>query len=301
MRRENGRTPIDDGNLTFPSLFVASDLASDQSQRAFLKSRAIEFSSLVLAGGLGEIPRNTLRDVGPKCAVVFFIIALGIRVSGVGESAEKRWYESRAGAESVKSLSWKYAIGGKPFEIDNANSKEDFIRILRSILGELGRLDQAANVDSDFAVTSRMTDVRSSSLEERRIKYVEQRVKNQAAWYSLKAGWNRRRANIWRVALLTLESLALTLGILRILGTFDVNWLGILSTAAAAAAAWQQVKNFTVLSVSYAVTSHEVKLVASSLNDAVDEGKWSQAVADAEDAFSREHQLWLSKRHHINF
>jgi hypothetical protein len=64
----------------------------------------------------------------------------------------------------------------------------------------------------------------------------------------------------------------------------------------ASLAAWKQTKNYAALSESYSVTSHEVAILATTIVKHVDEQTWSQAVHDAEAAFSREHTLWLARR-----
>jgi hypothetical protein len=75
-----------------------------------------------------------------------------------------------------------------------------------------------------------------------------------------------------------------------------VNWLGVLAAGTASVAAWQQTKNYSSQSEAYAVTSHEVAIVAETIGPAIDESSWAQAVHDAEAAFSREHTLWLARR-----
>jgi hypothetical protein len=92
------------------------------------------------------------------------------------------------------------------------------------------------------------------------------------------------------------EGSAVILGFLRVLEILNINWIGILAAASAALAAWQQTKNFSTLSESYAVTSQELSLVADSLESLIDSEDWIKAATDAESAFSREHTLWLARR-----
>jgi hypothetical protein len=57
-----------------------------------------------------------------------------------------------------------------------------------------------------------------------------------------------------------------------------------------------QAKKYANLSEAYAVTSHEVSLVPSTLSAEATEEEWAQAVHDAEAAFSREHTMWQARR-----
>jgi hypothetical protein len=65
---------------------------------------------------------------------------------------------------------------------------------------------------------------------------------------------------------------------------------------AVAVIGWMQAKKYASLSEAYAVTSHEVALVASTLSAELDEDAWAQAVHDAEAAFSRELTMWQARR-----
>ncbi|MBV9820798.1 MAG: SLATT domain-containing protein, partial [Actinobacteria bacterium] len=127
-------------------------------------------------------------------------------------------------------------------------------------------------------------------------RYRTGRIEDQVRWYSRGANKNRRRSRMWRAALVGIESAALVVGLLRIGGHLDLDLLGVLGTAGAGLVAWMQAKNYTYLAESYAVTSHEVGLVAQAVYAGVDEPVWAQKVHDAEAAFSREHTMWVARR-----
>jgi hypothetical protein len=134
-------------------------------------------------------------------------------------------------------------------------------------------------------------------MEDRQEAYLEERIQDQQVWYSSKAETNRRMADRWRYLLIAIDAIAVLLGLLRVLGYFDVNWLGIMAAAAASVAGWQQLKNYSSLSEAYSVTSQEVAIVSATIEQAASgEADWAQRVHDAEAAFSREHTLWLARR-----
>lgn len=285
-----------DWELTFPALFTAVDEAATGNQKTLLGLRKVEFAALVLAAGASEIPGDALWGFGPVATVLLFVLALVLRVSRKDQDAEKTWYDSRAAAESVKSLTWQYAVGGEAFRTDDPGAAGRYTDELKAILNELKELDVPAAGKTRGAVTSEMQALRDAALPTRIDVYRRLRVEDQLEWYKQKAEWNKTRAGRWGGGMIAAEAIAVLLGLGRALGMFDVDWLSIFAALAAVLAAWQQTKNYLGLSNSYSVTSHDVTLVAASLHDVVDEAAWSQVVHDAEAAFSREHTVWRARR-----
>ena len=295
MKRSWARVPDESDGLAMPPLFNAVDGIAKTKQTTLLRLRKVEFVSLVVAAAFAEVPGDQLWGLGPVAALVFFGVALLVRVSRSDERAERAWYDARAAAESVKSLSWQYAVAGEAFRRDDAQADEQYRSALREVLGSFTDLDIPVGTQQT-AVTTEMRSLRAMSLDERRSKYLEARVDDQLGWYTRKADWNRSRATWWRWGVIALEALAVLLGLARALEWFDVDWLGIFAAAAAAVLAWQQTKNYLGLSQAYAITSHDVSLVKDSMGAESTEDQWAQAVHDAEAAFSREHTLWRARR-----
>jgi hypothetical protein len=282
--------------LTFPGLYAAAETVSAERQRRFLLTRGAEYVALALAAGFGIMPNHLLGGVGPIVALALFVLALAIRVSKSGEDAEKRWYDARAAAESIKSSTWQFAVGGEAFRISDDAAASRFVESLKDVLTTLPKLDVGVQADSSYAVTPEMTALRSASQVDRAACYLSQRVKDQVGWYTRAAKDNKASASRWRLILISVEVSACILGLLRAMSLFDVDWLGFLAAAAAGIAAWQQTKNYSSLSEAYAVTSHEANLVATTVEQSMTEANWAQTVHDAEAAFSREHTLWLARR-----
>lgn len=282
--------------MQYPDVYYSCEKASSDNQRKFLVSRGVEFVLLILAAGLGEIPRSSFHGAGPVAAFGLFLLALIIRSSGVGDTAEKRWYDARAASESIKSAAWQFAVKCKPYDSGDSDAKGLLVDLLKNVLKRVPKLEVNQSRGTNAVVSQEMSEIRSQKLEDRIAKYKEERVEDQITWYKTKAKINKTRAKIWRVALIMLESVAVILGFIRVLGAFDVNWVGILATAAAGVAAWQQTRNFTFLSESYSVTTLELSFVLDTFLNVTDENGWSDAARDAESAFSREHGLWLVRR-----
>lgn len=228
-------------------------------------------------------------------AVLAFAVALVIRLSGAGDRAEKRWYDARAAAESIKSAAWQYTMCGESYRHDDTTADQRFKDFLKKVLKAVPKLEVPAKPD-EAALTDDMKALRAKPLSERKAVYREGRVMDQLSWYSNKAMDNKTHARQWTVILIGIEAMAVILGALRIADAFDVDWLSLFAAIAASVAAWKQTKNFTFLSEAYSVTSHEVEIIHADLDGATNEKKWAQFVHDAEAAFSREHTLWVARR-----
>ncbi|WP_380167745.1 DUF4231 domain-containing protein [Jannaschia sp. R86511] len=284
--------------MQYPGLFISVDSAAGEQQKRFFTFKAVELLALGLGALAGTFGVQTLSGVPGIFAVLCFVAAVAIRLSRAGETAEKRWYDARAAAESIKSLSWQYAVAGEAFRAGDPDPEGAFTSQLRQILrAAVPHLDVPAPRSADVgAVTDVMRSLRTASRDERCRHYQLARIDDQVDWYARKAKWNKRRSRAWSYAVVVIELSAVAAGIARVNGMIDVDLLGVFGAASAGLLAWVQAKNYTQLSESYAVTSHEVALVSGAVRADVSEQIWAQSVHDAEAAFSREHTLWLARR-----
>lgn len=252
---------------------------------------------LLAAGAfVALIPAGSYKNVGPILTVVFFASALVVQISGVANRQERRWYAARAAAESIKTASWELAVGGEAFRINDASAEKRFRDVLKKVLDNVRSLDIGADGISESTVTASMRTLRSADRATRAEKYRILRVDDQVKWYSSKAAQNRRRYRQLGVIVMIVELVAMILGLFRVSGSVDADLLGPVAAVAAGFIGWMQAKKYANLSEAYAVTSHEVSLVPSTLASSADEEEWAQAVHDAEAAFSREHTMWQARR-----
>lgn len=259
---------------SFPAVYRRAGDASATAQNAFVRSSGVRLLALCAAGVLAEFDRMA------TWVAVAFGLALVLELAAALRRPEREWYGARAGAESVKTLAWRYAMGAAPFPRDVADPDALFARRVHDILGH-----------SDHA-TDAMRDARASSLEARRALYRRERVADQLQWYERKAHQNERRARAWSVVLVLVEAGAFVAALLRAMGKIDFDLFGIVGTLGAAAAAWTQTRQHATLAAAYAVAAKELGMVAERIDDARDEAEWARFVADAEDAMSREHTMW---------
>jgi hypothetical protein len=214
------------------------------------------------------------------------------------EDPEKKWYDGRALAESVKSLSWRFSVGSEPFPMTLKLEDAE-----KSFLDQVGNLlhdaHESSVLPSDAAIISNaMRDLRVQNHEERRSTYLDGRIRDQRHWYTSKAKKNESAAHRWRVLLVGIEVLGVVAALLRALDIITVDLAGIVAAAIAAGIAWVGVRQYATYARAYTFAANDLAIVERRLEITHDEASWAAEVSDAEEAISREHTMWRASRAH---
>jgi hypothetical protein len=280
----------------FPALYRAADQNSLAGQRRFLMATGLRLAMLITAAVFGLF---TWRTGGADWAGIGAAVAFGVALLSelylLQERPDRVWYDGRAAAESAKTLTWRYLVGGDPFGKTSQSDRDAeqllldrFTQIARDLKGVhlvpvSGRIGQLSDV---------MQQHRVLPLDARRELYRRGRIQDQQAWYAGKARWNERRATRWSLALAALEALGLAGAVLKATGTVQVDLLGLAGALVAAGVAWAQAKQHQTLASAYAVASQELATIGARITRPSTEQEWAHFVDQAEDAISREHTLW---------
>ena len=187
-------------------------------------------------------------------AGAFFFLAAASGVYLWTMKPERAWYDGRAAAESIKTLSWQYAVGGAQFPMSLGTAEADhmFLQRLEEVLAGLLHLE--LDPPDDPQISSALRAARSGELDIRRDLYRRCRIVDQRVWYSQKARFNRRRSHAWSFIMVGVQTAGGTLALLRALEVLSVDLIGLSAALAASAAAWLQAKDHSTLSEAYAVT-----------------------------------------------
>ena len=131
----------------------------------------------------------------------------------------------------MKTLAWRYAVGGHPFIVDTPDEESDalFVQRCRDIMRDLDTLDLAA--DGASQITDDMRRLRAAQLQTRKDAYERGRIADQQAWYSARATWNQKRRVAWQLALMLLEIGGLLAAIARVADWIDIDLLGFAARA----------------------------------------------------------------------
>lgn len=280
-----------------PALFRDADRDSLDGQRQYTRATSTRLWAVVLAA-IAAICSDFLMagsvEIFGLVAAAFFVVALGVEVWLLADRPEKDWYDGRALAESAKTLAWRFAVGGAPFQVGDAGASRRLGEELAKLLEDAPEINILPR--STDVVTQKMVKLRSEPLAARQRSYIQGRVLDQQTWYARKAMFNARRAKQWKLALIALEFVGVVLALVKAFGYLHFDIASVTAAAIAGGAAWLGVRQHEPLARSYTFASHELALIASRLQEVNDERSWAVEVADAEEAISREHTMWRAAR-----
>lgn len=285
----------------YPALFVDADAASNRHQSNFLWLIRAEYGALFFAA---VFSMNFLDAVGYHVIYAgIFVFALVVLVTRTFSKPEQYWYGCRALAESVKTLTWRYAMHATPFEGNGVGgaqqAKSEFRNQLQRLFTE--NREVARKINSEWSandqITVGMDRIRGMSRADRMAYYLAERVADQRSWYSRKAGMNRSSARRWVTVSCVAYVIAGGMTFSRIAWPEWKYWpIEPLIVVAASVVGWVQIKKFNELTAAYTVAAHEIGLIAPMAHEVTSEATFSEFVNDAEKAFSREHTLWIARQ-----
>jgi hypothetical protein len=282
----------------FPALYRAQSERSARAQRDVLTAVKVSLGGALVAAVLGafEVKRNDV-DFAALGASLGFLLSLFASSWLLWRRPERDWYDARASAESIKTLTWQFAVAGGEFaskDESDAETRSRFLARLREILDGLRGVGTPVSANGS-QISRTMLELRASSLELRQSAYRTGRIEDQQDWYAKKAGWNEKQRKIWATITLLLQAAGFGGGIARAFFALEVDSLGIAAALVAAATAWARTKDYAELAEAYAVTSQEIGLLRGEVMP-TNEADWGVFVERAERAFSREHTLWRARK-----
>ena len=286
-----------DTTMTYPSVFTGADQASTSAQSRYV---VVNGARLVLAVGAavlalfaGEVVEGKV-EIYSLLAALAFLGALGMEVWLLADRPERTWYDGRALAESVKTLTWRFAVGGLPFPAGTTKADAAFTTEVAALLEHSGEMDLP--IGAGPLVTDEMRSLRESPLAARRSAYLQGRLGDQQAWYTGKAASHRMRTSFWKLFLVAIEIAGVGAAFANAFGAFDVDLASVISSAIGAGCAWLAVRQHELLARAYGFAAFELGVVATRLQLVEDEERWAAEVASAEGAISREHTMWRAAR-----
>ncbi|MET9907481.1 DUF4231 domain-containing protein [Streptomyces sp. NPDC006476] len=290
-------TTLSDQDL--PPLFRVSDQWALRHQSESFRAVRTHLIVLLLATTAAALTERASGHVWTVCAAALYAatIALGLRTSR--RRSRARWQAHRAAAEVLKSLAWQYMVHGGPFHSRVADPDAVFAARLEERLRELrscGWEDSRGGTweRGEGQITPQMRAVRAKSFAARRDIYLRDRLLEQTVWYKNRASRAHRAAARWSAVTAVLTLLALTAAMLRAFGLIGgADLAGLLSAAAAAGVAWQEVRRHGPLTHAHSLIEQDLETARIAMSTTVTEAGWADAVGEAERLMSPAHTEWL--------
>ncbi len=288
----------------YPWLYRAADRASAEAQQSHYVAFRVQLAVFFVVSLLAALP--TWFSLGPvwlRGIAVTSAIALAAGLVIVGAARErrfdKRWFDTRAVAESAKTLTWRYMMRVPPsFVIESDAADRMFISELQGISSSRsGAVAELGGVEQDRTqITARMRSVRTSSFDERKAYYLAFRVAEERDWYHDKSAFNRKRSARWYWAVIAIQSVALAVAVLRAGDFVRLSVAGPLMTLAASFSAWTQARRHDELGTTYSVAADELTNLQEKVELCTSDTEFLALIEDVEEAISREHTMWRARR-----
>lgn len=275
-----------------PEAYVVASAASAGGQTRFKRLTWISLTMLVVAAAAGIVEQSWAGWVSGAA----FLVSIVLTAMALYRRTEQDWYDGRAVAESVKSITFKYAVGGEPFEIGDAKADDNFADTLHELIVEVQKLSSSVSPPLNPPVLGNLQGLRAAALEKRRSVYLEQRIEDQRNWYCQRAREHREVARRWRIVMFASQGLGLVGAALKGLGLLDLDTMSIFAAIAASAAAWIAAGDYTETSRAYDFAALEIGHSRERIAKIQTEADWAEFVADCEQSMSREHTMWLARR-----
>lgn len=282
--------------MKLPALHDSASSGSDHAQSKYLFLIRSEVFCLFLCAvfslDLVKIP------IYYECSALIFAISLAVMLFRSVGKPEGQWYKCRAIAESVKTLSWRYAMAASPFQ-ESDKAPALFRNALLEVLKDAAFIGEALSHGDSATdqITDEMNSTRLLPIVDRLDAYKVKRVMDQRVWYAKKAVQNKNSSKHWAIIGTAIYIMAAATVLLRI---EHPDWSELptapLIVMASSALGWVQIKKFNELAAAYTLTAHEIGILQNRMAEITNEDQLSEFVNDAELAFSREHTQWVVRQ-----
>ncbi len=286
----------------FPASYRAADKAAMHDQNQFVKFTFFNLTLMIVAAIVGSIfLENTFAKL-VLAIISAILLAIGIYFTLFirNTKLEQNWYDGRAIAESVKTLTWRYITGSDPYAISLGSSADEyFLRDLKAILDERKKFAAilCLQYETSKLITEKMRTIRAQVTEKRKHIYMADRICDQRDWYNEKSRNNLKSANRYFYGTFMSQTLAIVTAISMVFWTNSpIQLTGILTTIAAAFIAWTQMRKNEELAQSYGLAAQELSFIYEQSCKIQNEEQLSSFVTNAEMAISREHTMWAARR-----
>ncbi|MFD8633016.1 MULTISPECIES: DUF4231 domain-containing protein [unclassified Streptomyces] len=291
-------------NEDLPALFHHTDQAAISRQRESTQATRAQLLLLVAAAAAAALP------TGPRLgslylfgllSVLAYAGVLGVGVRATRRRARPQWQLNRSAAEFIKSLAWRYAVHGAPFGSDGAGAEATYRTRLEAGLDELKKMGwedprTSGALPEGGEITGAMFRLRGLDYQVRRETYVRDRLIEQRNWYQRKTEVSRRATALWSWTIVLLTCLALLFAAFGAFGSGPGPKLtGLLSAAAAAGIAWNEVRRHHPLIEAHTLIEQDLAAMMVVMQTTITESQWPSAVYETERYVSPQHTDWLAR------
>lgn len=198
---------------------------------------------------------------------------------------ERDWVEGGALAEAIKSLAWRYAVGGDPFPAPHLRADDVFLDELDELSSAGQELDVSAAMGGP-PISAQMRALRSAPFDVRKNAYLERRLGQEYARCVTAAARHTSLTRRWRIFLLCTEGIGVCAALLSAL-LWHVSIAGVAATIVAAGAAWLETQQHQTHAEAYSRAARDLGLARARIDKINQDEGWSRTVRQAEEVIQR--------------
>ncbi|WP_405911954.1 DUF4231 domain-containing protein [Streptomyces sp. NBC_00963] len=283
-----------------PELFHRADAHAIARQGEAVGSTRAQLVLLVVGAATASLPWRAELGGGFQAIGVLSTLAyagvLLLTFSTSRRKAKAQWQLNRSAADFIKSMCWRYAVHGAPFDAGPADVDELFIGRVGEQLEELRTVGWDQETPGPDLITPQMRSLRAKSFEVRKETYVRDRLIEQRNWYRRKQEVSRGATLLWSSAFALLTLVALAFGVLRALSISEnTEVAAVVSAAAASGVAWSEFRRHQPLIAAHALVEEKLKALHLEMESPLTEKQWSAAVYETERVVSPQYTDWLAR------
>ncbi|MFJ1696304.1 DUF4231 domain-containing protein [Streptomyces sp. NPDC088252] len=291
-------------NADLPELFHHTDAIAISRQREAVNTTRIQLILLVVGTVPAALPWHVeLGGTFQLVDAVSVLAYVGVLVTtylSARRKAKSHWQLNRSAAEFIKSMCWRYAVHGSPFDTHTQHPEAVFANRLEEGLQELRKVGWAdprdLTADSGGLITESMRELRNKAFTVRKETYVRDRLIEQRSWYRRRQEVSRRATLVWSTTIAVLTALALVFALVRTVSAAQSFALtGVLSAAAAACLAWSEMRRHHPLISAHSLVEQDLESMQVAMETTLTERQWPRAVFETERIVSPQHTDWLAR------
>ena len=288
--------------MDLPDSYFKYDESAIIAQRNHFRLIRNELSLLVVVVLLSLIiaffHNEIISTIGFSVIFVIFLIGILIQLQSTKKQYERKWFEFRAVAESIKSLAWQYAMACGDFcEENEANNL--FLQKIKQIK-EIYKVNPDPKTISSgilLDIKQSMEEVRKMGWKEKRETYINERIDNQITWYTDKSKVKDELSEKYDRIVIFLQIVGIGICIVFLYTRINgAPALALIVTLIAGIIGWSRSNQYAELVEPYQNTARELNEIRQEIELAKVEIDFQCLVIEAEQAISREHTMWRAKR-----
>lgn len=281
------------GGLDLPALYVQADANAQRSQRRYQRLLGAQLIFALVCSSCGVFTSFTKASWPGYVSAGASLVIVLLRMWQRSTHADTAWYDARATAERVKSLTWRYVTRTNPFGPELADQAANSLLLdrLRDAAGEAHTLSPGPGQQQ---ITASMRALRTAEVTERADAYKRDRLADQLRWYTSRAHSAHAAAERWEVAFFVFASATLLAGIL--LASAGINLVGLFAALASVVLSWAGGRSYAALSRAYDRAALDVSLTSEGVKEIRLDHELAEFVSTVEAMLTGEHERWRMAR-----